>query len=595
MSGRPVLGLPGPPRRHGRLLRLRRHPRPARPARTSRSSSAAAAAGVVLSANYLARDYGVRSAMPMTRARRLCPQAVVVAPDFDTFATVSASVMETFRRVTPLVEVLSLDEAFLDVRGSTRRLGLAAARSPSSCARSSTTSRASPARSGWPPRRRSPSSPAAGPSPTAWSSCRPSEVAGVPPPARRRRALRRGGEDPGDAPPARPGHRRRRRPHPGAHPAARGRPPPRRPPPRAGVGRRPARGRRPQRPAFGGLGEPRPRPVDGRAGDLRPRHRRPRGRRAASCCGSPPGSAGRMRVAGVAGRTVTLTVRFADFTTITRSRTLPEATDVTSRDPPRRHPALRRAGAAAGPGPAGRGPGRGPGAPRAGPPPARAGRARARLARGRPGRRPGGPPVRVGGGPARQPAGVTPPSSTSGRWRNSGRALPPSPPAAYDWRAPDPPSDPGGTVPLSEEELRLLEQMERALVEEDPKFASTLRGTRCAASPGAGRSSPASCFVVGVVVLMAGVDHPAEPVGHRRLPDHAGLRHHRPRPRCAASASAGSAPARGLDTGRPHGFTLLEGGRRERRPRQQRTSRSTAPSWSAWRSAGVVAASSGGF
>ena len=79
--------------------------------------------GVVLSANYLARDYGVRSALPMTRARRLCPQAVVVSPDFDTFAQVSASVMENFRRVTPLVEALSLDEAFLDVSGSTRRLG----------------------------------------------------------------------------------------------------------------------------------------------------------------------------------------------------------------------------------------------------------------------------------------------------------------------------------------------------------------------------------------------------------------------------------------------------------------------------------------
>ena len=79
--------------------------------------------GVVLSANYLARKTGVRSAMPMTRARRMCPDAVVVAPDFETFATVSSSVMENFRRVTPLVEVLSLDEAFLDVRGSTRRLG----------------------------------------------------------------------------------------------------------------------------------------------------------------------------------------------------------------------------------------------------------------------------------------------------------------------------------------------------------------------------------------------------------------------------------------------------------------------------------------
>ncbi|WP_091110640.1 DNA polymerase IV [Nocardioides psychrotolerans] len=79
--------------------------------------------GVVLSANYLARQYGVRSAMTATRARRLCPHAVVLPPDYDTFTTVSTSVMATFRQVTPLVEALSLDEAFLDVRGSTRRLG----------------------------------------------------------------------------------------------------------------------------------------------------------------------------------------------------------------------------------------------------------------------------------------------------------------------------------------------------------------------------------------------------------------------------------------------------------------------------------------
>jgi DNA polymerase-4 len=77
--------------------------------------------GVVLSANYLARQHGVRSALPMTRARRLCPQAVVVPPDFETFSQVSASVVENFRRITPLVEVVSLDEAFLDVSGSTKR------------------------------------------------------------------------------------------------------------------------------------------------------------------------------------------------------------------------------------------------------------------------------------------------------------------------------------------------------------------------------------------------------------------------------------------------------------------------------------------
>lgn len=77
--------------------------------------------GVVLSATYAARVYGVRSAMSMTRARRLCPQAVVIAPDFACVSAVSAAVMETFRSVTPIVEPLSMDEAFLDVSGSLRR------------------------------------------------------------------------------------------------------------------------------------------------------------------------------------------------------------------------------------------------------------------------------------------------------------------------------------------------------------------------------------------------------------------------------------------------------------------------------------------
>jgi DNA polymerase-4 len=79
--------------------------------------------GVVLSATYEARRSGVHSAMPMMRARRMCPEAVVVAPDHDAYARVSAGVMEVFRSITPLVEPISLDEAFLDVRGAARRLG----------------------------------------------------------------------------------------------------------------------------------------------------------------------------------------------------------------------------------------------------------------------------------------------------------------------------------------------------------------------------------------------------------------------------------------------------------------------------------------
>jgi DNA polymerase-4 len=79
--------------------------------------------GVVLAANYPARKYGVHSALPMTRARRMCPDAVVLSPDYTDFDGVSSSVMEIFREITPLVETVSLDEAFLDVSGATRRLG----------------------------------------------------------------------------------------------------------------------------------------------------------------------------------------------------------------------------------------------------------------------------------------------------------------------------------------------------------------------------------------------------------------------------------------------------------------------------------------
>jgi DNA polymerase-4 len=71
--------------------------------------------GVVAAASYEARAFGVRSAMPMARALRLCPDLVIVAPDFERYRRVSQQVMGILRTCTPLVEPLSLDEAYLDV------------------------------------------------------------------------------------------------------------------------------------------------------------------------------------------------------------------------------------------------------------------------------------------------------------------------------------------------------------------------------------------------------------------------------------------------------------------------------------------------
>ncbi len=91
--------------------------------------------GVVATACYIARTYGVRSAMPMFEARRLCPHAVVVKPDMAKYVAVGREVRRLMLELTPLVEPLSIDEAFLDLAGTERLHGRSPARSLAAFAR----------------------------------------------------------------------------------------------------------------------------------------------------------------------------------------------------------------------------------------------------------------------------------------------------------------------------------------------------------------------------------------------------------------------------------------------------------------------------
>ena len=96
--------------------------------------------GVVAAASYEARTFGVRSAIPMSRAVRLCPALIIVRPDFQKYRTISQQVFAIYRSVTPLVEPLSLDEAYLDVTQNTWQepLGMNVARRIKDAIREST-------------------------------------------------------------------------------------------------------------------------------------------------------------------------------------------------------------------------------------------------------------------------------------------------------------------------------------------------------------------------------------------------------------------------------------------------------------------------
>ena len=88
-----------------------------------RGKPIAVGGGVVLAASYEARAFGVRSAMPVGRARRMCPSLIVVDGSFSDYLDISDRIFDICRDFTPLVEQISIDEAFLDVSGATHLFG----------------------------------------------------------------------------------------------------------------------------------------------------------------------------------------------------------------------------------------------------------------------------------------------------------------------------------------------------------------------------------------------------------------------------------------------------------------------------------------
>src|SRR5438270_2343635 len=84
--------------------------------------------GVVSTACYIARTFGIRSAMPMFEAKRLCPHATIVRPNMEKYAAVSRQVRALMLDMTPQVEPISIDEAFMDLAGTARLHGMSAAK-----------------------------------------------------------------------------------------------------------------------------------------------------------------------------------------------------------------------------------------------------------------------------------------------------------------------------------------------------------------------------------------------------------------------------------------------------------------------------------
>ena len=125
--------------------------------------------GVVMAASYEARTFGVRSAMPSVTAKRMCAELVFVKPRFEVYKEVSRQIREIFLDYTPLVEPLSLDEAYLDVTANLKNIPLASdiareIRARILRRRASPPLPASPTTSSWPSSRRTIASPTTRPS-----------------------------------------------------------------------------------------------------------------------------------------------------------------------------------------------------------------------------------------------------------------------------------------------------------------------------------------------------------------------------------------------------------------------------------------------